>query len=284
MSRSVSLLRAVNRLFPLPQHPFNLQNDGVKTYAEWQFEKGRDTVAFYLEYATLAELFSGKKVLDIGCGAAGKTLFYASCGVDHITGMDIVPHYEDEANALAEKLGYADKFTFVLGDAAKTPFAENSFDTIIMNDAMEHVDKPEEVLEECLRILRPKGRIYINFPPYDHPYGAHLSDAIGMPWVHRFFSEKTLIDGYKELVRDLPDGQSRIDFRISKREDGQEYFSYINHMSIRRFKGILNRLHLTPAYLREVPLRGFLKPLAKRPVLKEFFVKMVVCVIEKEEA
>lgn len=282
MSWSVSLLKAVNRLFPLPQHPFNLQNDGVKTYAEWQFEKGRDTVAFYLQFASLDELFKDKQVLDIGCGAAGKTLFYASCGVEHITGMDIVAHYEDEANGLAQQLGYADKFTFVLGDAASTPFADNSFDTIIMNDAMEHVDQPEAVLCECLRILRPKGRIYINFPPYDHPYGAHLSDAIGMPWVHRFFSEKTLIDGYKELVADLPDGQSRIDFRISERADGTEYFSYINHMSIRRFRGILKRLNLQPIYLYEAPLRGFLKPLAKLPVLKEAFVKMVVCVIEKE--
>ncbi|MBO4954569.1 MAG: class I SAM-dependent methyltransferase [Clostridia bacterium] len=282
MSWSVSLLRAVNRLFPLPQHPFNLQNDGVKTYAEWQFEKGRDTVAFYLQFASLDELFLDKQVLDIGCGAAGKTLFYASCGVEHITGMDIVAHYEEEANALAERLGYQDKFTFVLGDAAATPFADNSFDTIIMNDAMEHVDKPEAVLSECLRILRPHGRIYINFPPYDHPYGSHLSDAIGMPWVHRFFSEKTLIQGYKELVAHLPDGQSRVDFRISKKEDGTEYFSYINHMSIRRFRGILKRLNLQPIYMHEAPLRGFLKPLAKLPVLKEFFVKMVVCVIEKE--
>lgn len=282
MSLGVSLLKTVNRLFPLPQHPFNLQNDGVKTYAEWQFEKGRDTVAFYLQYTDLSEMFEGKNVLDIGCGAAGKTLFYASCGVEHITGMDIVPYYREEAETLAQKLGLADRFTFVLGDAAATDFEEHSFDTIIMNDAMEHVDEPEKVLSECLRILKPGGRLYINFPPYDHPYGAHLSDVIGIPWVHRFFTEKTLISGYKELVSSLPDGQSRIDFRISKRENGEEYFSYINHMSIRRFRGILKKLKLSPVYLREVPLRSFLRPLAKFALTKEAFVKMVVCVIEKE--
>lgn len=282
MSVSVSLLRAVNRVFPLPQHPFNLQNDGVKTYAQWQFEKGRDTVAFYLQFTDLEEMFENKQVLDIGCGAGGKTLFYASCGVEHITGMDIVAHYKEESEALARELGFADKFTFVLGDAAKTDFSNNSFDTIIMNDAMEHVDKPEAVLSECMRILRPGGRIYINFPPYDHPFGAHLSDAIGIPWVHRFFSEKTLIQGYRELVSHLPDGESRVDFRISTRPDGTEYFSYINHMSIRRFRGILKTLHLTPIYLREVPLRSFLRPLARFPLTREAFVKMVVCVVEKE--
>ena len=35
------ILLALNKLFPLPVHPFNLQNDGVKTYAMWQNEERR---------------------------------------------------------------------------------------------------------------------------------------------------------------------------------------------------------------------------------------------------
>jgi len=271
MSWSVSLLRAVNRLFPLPQHPFNLQNDGVKTYAEWQFEKGRDTVAFYLQFASLEELFLDKQVLDIGCGAAGKTLFYASCGVEHITGMDIVAHYEEEANALAERLGYQDKFTFVLGDAAATPFADNSFDTIIMNDAMEHVDKPEAVLSECLRILRPHGRIYINFPPYDHPYGAHLSDAIGMPWVHRFFSEKTLIQGYKELVAHLPDGQSRVDFSHLEKSGRHGIFFLHQPYEYPPFSGYTKTTESATHLPARSTFKRVLKASGKAPCIKGVF-------------
>ena len=66
-----------------------------------------------------------------------------------------------------------------------------------MNDAMEHVADPEGVLKEVLRVLNKKGKLYVNFPPYNHPFGAHLSDAIYIPWVHMFFSEKTLIKSYK---------------------------------------------------------------------------------------
>ena len=29
---------------------FNLQNDGVKSYAMWQYEKGADTLAFFLDH------------------------------------------------------------------------------------------------------------------------------------------------------------------------------------------------------------------------------------------
>lgn len=276
------LLLAVNRLFPLPVHPFNLQNEGKKSYAMWQYERGENTIAFYRERYTTEEMFRGKTVLDVGCGAAGKTMYYASQGVEKIVGMDIVAHYKDEAEALAHELGFADKFEFVVGDAAQTGFPENTFDTIIMNDAMEHVDRPDLVLAEVRRVLKPGGRLYVNFPPINHPFGAHLSDLIGMPWVHLFFSEDTLIAAYKELCKTVPDGADRIAFRISKNEQGKEYFSYINHMTIKRFDSLRANAGMKQVYYREVPLRGFLTPLAKCPGLKECFVKMVVCVFEKE--
>ena len=136
-------LLALNRLFPLPVHPFNLQNEGKESYAMWQYERGGNTIAFYTERYTTEEMFADKTVLDVGCGAGGKTMYYASQGVKKIVGMDIVAHYKEEAEALAEQLGYADRFTFVVGDAANTGFPDNSFDTIIMNDAMEHVDRPD---------------------------------------------------------------------------------------------------------------------------------------------
>jgi len=69
MGVKVSVCKAINKLFPLPVHPFNLQNEGVKTYAQWQYEKGEETLRFYLEKVTKEEMFKDKVVLDIGCGA-----------------------------------------------------------------------------------------------------------------------------------------------------------------------------------------------------------------------
>ena len=106
-------LLALNRLFPLPVHPFNLQNEGKESYAMWQYERGANTIAFYTERYTPEEMFRDKVVLDVGCGAGGKTMYYASQGVAKIVGMDIVSHYQEEAEALARQLGYADRFTFV---------------------------------------------------------------------------------------------------------------------------------------------------------------------------
>ena len=275
------VLKAVNHIFPKPVHPFNLQNNSEMTYAEWQYEKGINTIQFYLGEYTTDEMFKDRRVLDFGCGAGGKSIYYASLGAKEVVGVDIVESYEEESKKLAKKLGYEDKFTFIIADATKLPFENESFDTVIMNDFMEHVSDPEAAIGEALRILKKGGRIYTNFPPYNHPLGAHLSDAIGVPWVHLFFSESTLINVYKELVRPLPDGESRIKFRFSRDENGKEYISYINKMSIKRFESILKKLGITPVYYTLTPLRGFLAPLAKVPCFRETLNKMVTCVIEK---
>jgi len=278
------LCKKLNKFFKLPVHPFNLSNDKAMSYGEWQYEKGADTLKSYEGFFDIEKdnIFAGKIVVDIGCGEAGKTLFYAKHGVERIFGVEVLGKYGEQANGLAHKLGLSDKFEFITSDAANLPFEDGSIDVIIANDAIEHVDEPERVIKECLRVLKVGGKLYMNFPPYYHPFGAHLSDAIGMPWVHMFFSEQTLIDVYKDAVKNLPDGKDRIEFRISKDEKGLEYFSYINKMTVKRFKKIKSELDLNVAYYNEIPLRSFFAPLAKLPIIKEMFVKMVVCVVEKK--
>ena len=283
MSFCLSFIKITNKLLPPVVHPFNLQNDKQLTYAQWQYEKGRDTIALFLDKYTPEEMFSGKRVLDMGCGAAGKSLYYASLGATFVTGVDIVAHYEEEAYKLANELGLADRFRFVCASAFDLPFDNESFDVIIMNDFVEHVSDPEGALNEAIRLLSPGGRIYINFPPYYHPYGAHLSDAVNMPWIHLLFREKSLVAAYKELIKGLPDEKERLSLRLSTDANGEEYFGYINKMKLKRFKGILRKLDLRPVYYREVPLRPYFSLLAKLPVLKEVFVKMVVCALEKQK-
>ena len=280
MGLPYQLLLKTNHWFPKIEHPFNMQNDGTKTYAMWQYEKGFDTIKLYMDRFTKEEMFLDKEVLDMGCAAAGKSLYFVSLGAKHVTGVDIVEHYRSEAEQMAEQLGFSDRFTFVLGSAYEMPFEDKCFDTVIMNDFMEHVDNPSAAIKEAMRLVRPGGRIFINFPPYYHPTGAHLSDAINIPWVQLFYSDSALIKAYKELIRSVPDEAERLALRFYTDENGVEHIGYINKMTLKKFKGILRELSIVPQYYREVPLRRYFALLAKIPGIKELFVKMAVCVIE----
>ena len=106
MSFSVELLKAVNKLFPAVEHPFNLQNEGKMSYAQWQYQWGSKTVECFAPRYTPEDIFADKSVLDMGCGASGKSLYYLSIGAKEVVGVDIVPHYKEEA----------EKFDFIILD------------------------------------------------------------------------------------------------------------------------------------------------------------------------
>lgn len=275
----VSFVRLTNKIFPAVVHPFNLAADQKMTYAEWQYSKGADTIACYKGHFFPEDMFAGKTVLDMGCGAAGKSLYYVSLGAKKVVGCDIVEHYEREATDFAERLGFSSRFSFVCASADALPFPDKSFDTIIMNDFMEHVSDPVGALREARRLVKEDGRVFINFPPYYHPTGAHMSDVIHMPWVHLFLSEKQLITAYHAMVKGLPDEKERLSLRFSLDENGQERFTYINRMTLKRFKSILKDEGVTPLYYTEIPLRPCVKLLARIPGIKELFVRMAVCVL-----
>lgn len=280
-SPGVALLLAINRLFPLPAHPFNMETDGKKTYARWQFEQGHRTIEYFLRFTTTESMFTGRRVLDVGCGAGGKTCYYARQGAEHVWGLDVVPEYRGEAERFSQEVGLDDRTTFITSDAADMPFPEGSFDTIILNDTIEHLDRPDPALEECLRVLVPGGRIYVSFPPYYHPHGAHLTDAIGIPWVHLIFRQSTLVSAYRQLLSDLPDAERRLRLRLGEDFAQGTQLTYVNGMTARGFRHLAASLPAQLVHYHEEPLRRFLWPLSRIPLIKECFIRMVVAVLEK---
>ncbi len=74
---------------------------------------------------------------------------------------------------------------FVQADAAYLPFRDGSFDTVIANHVLEHVDELTKVLQEIGGVVRPSGSLYVAVPDAstltDHQYrwiyhgGGHLN-------------------------------------------------------------------------------------------------------------
>lgn len=99
---------------------------------------------------------SGGKFLDVGCGLG----FFLS-GVE-----DKFDKYGVEVSQYSYE--YASKYGKIhTGTLESANFADETFDAILMYHVIEHVEKPEEIIQEIFRILKKGGKLIIATPDFD---------------------------------------------------------------------------------------------------------------------
>jgi len=107
-----------------------------------------------------------KRVLDVGCGIGhwGHVLA-PHCHPDvHLIGVDREADWVKKAGERAEKKGLQDKCHYQIGDATKLDFPDNSFDLVTCQTVLIHLAKPQEVIVEFLRVLKPGGLLAVSEP------------------------------------------------------------------------------------------------------------------------
>ncbi len=260
------------------RHPFERELAGIETFEEWEFRKAPYAWRVFSAYASAEDLFKNKTILDIGCGGGGKSLALLQHHPKKVIGLDMDQGFIEKARNFGRQ--FEGEVDFICADAKKIPIEDASVDLVTMLDTFEHLDQPVRILDECKRVLKHDGKILISFPPYYHPQGAHVSDLIPLPWVHLFFSEKTLCKAYIKLTDFRADGAKRRQLKCSF--DGEKWgLGYINHMTISKAEGLLRKLDFHVKYFKLIPLRKILAPLVRVGKLREYFVHTVVVVLEK---
>jgi 2-polyprenyl-3-methyl-5-hydroxy-6-metoxy-1,4-benzoquinol methylase len=96
------------------------------------------------------------KILDLGCGDGRCCAIWNEIG--NTTGLDL----SETAMQVASK-----RYPFISfqsGDGTNTSFKNNSFDIIISQEVIEHIEIQSEYLNECYRLLSSDGLLILTTP------------------------------------------------------------------------------------------------------------------------
>jgi len=193
------------------------------------------------------ELSSEVSVLEIGCGEGGilKAFLEKDC---KITGIDISPNkienakkyfYDDIEKGLVE---------FICRDIYEIDPAQDlnsKYDLIILKDTLEHIHNQEKLLKYIKEFLKPDGKIFIAFPPWQMPFGGHqqMCDHKFLSFLPYFHLLPKKV--YAKILKIF--GEKKIEEFLEIKETG---------ISIERFEKILKHLH----YRVEKKLFYFINP------------------------
>jgi ubiquinone/menaquinone biosynthesis C-methylase UbiE len=108
-------------------------------------------------FARLSGLARGARVADLGCGSGTFTALLARAGFDCV-GLDL------SARLLEVGRRKYPHISFVDGDIEHLPFADASFDGVLLSGVVHHFPDPSPCAAEVFRVLRPRGH-FIAFDP-----------------------------------------------------------------------------------------------------------------------
>ena len=154
-----------------------------------------DEKIYSLMYKRIPKVIKDKKVLEIatGPGLLAKKVAYASNTM-------IATDYSDGMISTAKKGNYPDNLTFEVADATDLPYADNSFDVVIIANALHVMPDPETALSEIDRVLKQKGILIApNFINHQTSFVSRLwSKILNLAGVK--FEHQWSLENYKKFL------------------------------------------------------------------------------------
>ncbi len=145
------------------------------------FQATRDQLSMlHTRYAWAAEYARDKDVLEVACGS-GIGLQSLASVANRVVGGDYDPQLVD-----ISRQHNHDSIEVAAMDAHKLPYQDESFDVVVLLEAIYYLPDAKRFLQEARRVLRPGGNLLINSA------NCERRDFNPSPFSTRYFSAKEL--------------------------------------------------------------------------------------------
>lgn len=128
-----------------------------------------------------AKLPGDLRILDIGTGIGLLPILLSEDGAKQLVGIDISPEMLELAEYLRLSRGSeaSSRVTYRLAPAHALPFREETFDAVTCRLVLNHVRRPERIVKEMVRVLRPGGILVLaELLAVDNPVRRATQNAI----------------------------------------------------------------------------------------------------------
>lgn len=109
------------------------------------------------EFLRWGQVSHPSKILDVGCGVGGSSLYLANKFGAEVTGITLSPVQVSRARTRANEAELAERTHFYAADAMNPPFPIESFDLIWSLESGEHMPDKKRFLQTCFDMLKPGG-------------------------------------------------------------------------------------------------------------------------------
>ncbi len=125
---------------------------------------------------------TGSRVLDVGSGPGIDTRALARIvgPGGRVTGVDIDAEMVAKASAASAAAGMDGYVDHHVVDAHRLPFDDGTFDAVRSDRVFQHVDEPDRLLSEMIRVTRRGGRVVVG--DADHTTISIDADDMALEW------------------------------------------------------------------------------------------------------
>lgn len=109
-------------------------------------------------------------VLDVGSGVGGPARYIAHKTGCQVTAIELQEDLNEMAIELTQRVGLADKITYITDDILEATLEKNSFDHFVSWLVFLHIPYKEELFSTCFDTLKPGGSFLIEDMVSLHPF------------------------------------------------------------------------------------------------------------------